>query len=1481
MPVTRGAPLTILVLALIGLTTQTGAQIQPPTTGPADGYPNFDIRIVKDGSREYLERVGPAPRAGELAAARIAGVARLQRDGKTIDVVADGPVGSIEVVSARPGTGFLTAPAANRVAAMREFMATYPEVYGLSAEQIDALELVADYTNPAGNMSWVEFEQRVNGLPVFQGLIRGGFTASSELVRTTGPLAAGLEAAALPTTAGISAAAAVSHAAENVGWQVPEASLTETSVEAGRTRVTFDRATMADDATARLLYFPLAPGVARLAWEAQIWGDPHVYLVVLDAEDGTVLFRKNLTSFQTQPATYVVYNADSPAPLSPTTAVPGANTQAPYITRSTITLIGNEAPNTFNTLGWMTDGTNGVNGHTDGNNVEAGMDLTLPDGVDAPVSGTNRVFAFAYDPETEEPATAAYQNGEGAHLFYWSNVFHDRTYLLGFTEAARNFQHDNFGRGGAGSDRVRAEGQDASGINNANFAAPPDGFRGRMQMFRFSGSTPDRSSGLDQDTLLHELTHGLSSRLHNNATGLISNMSGGLAEGWSDFYARALLSTEDEDVDGVYAMGGWVTHLLGMGLNYRDNYYYGIRRFPRAVRTAVGPNGKPHDPLTFADIDQTQINLTDGAFPPSPRPISPTADQVHNMGEVWSGALFEVRARFIRRLGFAVGNQRILQFVTDGMKLDPSNPTFLQGRDALIVAATAGGGTSADIADIWAGFAARGLGVLAKITDPGLSFFDAPTGSTRVVENFNIPGDVVPTFSVNDVSIGEGNGGTTIATFTVTLANPPATQTRVHVGTTDGAASSSVSFTNPATITIPELFNATPYPSSIVVPGGLGPVQAITVELHSLSHTWPDDMDILLAGPGGQSVLLMSDVGGFGPGVSGVNLTFRQGAPLLLAGLAPVSGVYGPTNIDAVEVFPEVFFPPAPAAPYGSSLAIFNGTDPTGTWSLFIRDDTEPDGGQVTGGWTLKITTASNDFVTKSEQLIFPPGVTSLPASITINGDVSTEANETFFVSLSEPLGAAIGDGQGVGTILNDEGGPTTIADSYSTPFNTALNVVAPGVLANDNSNGGGPMTAALISNVSSGVLALAPDGSFTYTPNPSFAGTDSFTYRAVTAVGVGNAATTTITVSPAVLPTTVDDAYSTVFGTTLNEAGPGVLANDNSNGGSAMIASLVSSVSNGVLTLAADGGFSYTPKAGFTGADTFTYRAVTNSGQGNVATVAITVGEATTVQPPGELRVASIVGNLVTLRWDAATVGPAPTDHRIEGGINPGEALAGVNTGSPYPVFTFNAPDGAFYIRAHALAPGETSPASNEVRLFVNVPQAPSAPTNLLGVVNESSLGLTWINTFEGGAPTSIALDVAGLGSTLLPATADLFDFSGVPAGTYTLSVRAINAAGSSAPSSPVTLTVPGPCTGAPLAPANFLAFKTGTTLSVIWDPPASGPSPTGYIVNVTGSVTGNVPTTARSLSGTVGPGTYDLSVTAVNACGSATTPAQSVTIP
>ena len=65
------------------------------------------------------------------------------------------------------------------------------------------------------------------------------------------------------------------------------------------------------------------------------------------------------------------------------------------------------------------------------------------------------------------------------NLFYWNNIIHDVFYLKGFDESAGNFQVNNYGRGGQAGDSVRAEAQDGTGVNNANFGTPPDGFRDR------------------------------------------------------------------------------------------------------------------------------------------------------------------------------------------------------------------------------------------------------------------------------------------------------------------------------------------------------------------------------------------------------------------------------------------------------------------------------------------------------------------------------------------------------------------------------------------------------------------------------------------------------------------------------------------------------------------------------------------------------------------------------------------------------------------------------------------------------------------------------------------------------------------------------------------------------------------------------------------------------------------------------------------
>jgi PKD repeat protein len=167
--------------------------------------------------------------------------------------------------------------------------------------------------------------------------------------------------------------------------------------------------------------------------------------------------------------------------------------------------------------------------------------------------------------------------------------------------------------------------------------------------------------------------------------------------------------------------------------------------------------------------------------------------------------------------------------------------------------------------------------------------------------------------------------------------------------------------------------------------------------------------------------------------------------------------------------------------------------------------------------------------------------------------------------------------------------------------------------------------------------------------------------------------------------------------------------------------------------------------------------------------------------------------------------------------------------------------------------------------------------------LVDGSSLALAWRNTFEGGAPTSVTLDVTGsiVGSVPL-GLRDSATFAGVPPGTYTVRVRGVNAAGTSAGSNPVTLTLPESCSGAPLPPASFLAYKLGSAVHVVWDPASTGPAPTSYALSVGGTFNLTIPTSNRSLSGVVPPGTYNLSVAATNACGtSAATRVQVITVP
>jgi len=287
-------------------------------------------------------------------------------------------------------------------------------------------------------------------------------------------------------------------------------------------------------------------------------------------------------------------------------------------------------------------------------------------------------------------------------LFYTSNMVHDLYYRYGFDEVSGNFQNHNFGKGGKENDAVIAQAQDGSGYNNANFATPPDGQRGKMRMFVWDTASPYRDGDLEAGIVIHELSHGLSTRLTGgpaNSGCLGWGESGGMGEGWGDFLATTIRSSKNYS---DFAMGAWAA-----------NRPAGIRNYIYSLNTTVNPS---------------MYKTLDG----------PGYWGVHAIGEVWAEILWVVEQRLIDVHGFSEtlfppvnvtasndfyranstipkhGNTLMFQLVITGMKLQPCRPSFFDARNAIIQADEVLTGGE-NLCELWKGFADRGLGPYAKI----------------------------------------------------------------------------------------------------------------------------------------------------------------------------------------------------------------------------------------------------------------------------------------------------------------------------------------------------------------------------------------------------------------------------------------------------------------------------------------------------------------------------------------------------------------------------------------------------------------------------------------------------------------------------------------------------------------------------------------------------------------------------------------------
>ncbi len=203
-------------------------------------------------------------------------------------------------------------------------------------------------------------------------------------------------------------------------------------------------------------------------------------------------------------------------------------------------------------------------------------------------------------------------------------------------------------------------------------------------------------------------------------------------------------------------------------------------------------------------------------------------------------------------------------------------------------------------------------------------------------------------------------------------------------------------FTNPAVITIPSVGTGTPYPSNIAVSGL--PTTGVGVEsvvLRSISHTWSDDIDVLLQSPTGQNVVLMSDVGGANP-INNVTYTFRDGAAAMGTG-ANATGTYRPTNFDVADNWPA----PGPGAfaQATPSLSLFgSAANVNGTWKLFVVDDVGGDQGQIANGWGITFRHPGPGCVSPARTVNVTVNSPTLVATQPVNTAICTDKVATFSV---------------------------------------------------------------------------------------------------------------------------------------------------------------------------------------------------------------------------------------------------------------------------------------------------------------------------------------------------------------------------------------------------------------------------------------------------------------------------------------------------
>ena len=552
----------------------------------------------------------------------------------------------------------------------KDFLRAHSGLFGLSPAEIAEAVVGDSYRHPNGRTRHLVLQQRCAGLDVLQARILFALDDQGRVIQVAGRYWPGFRLDGKPS---LSALEAVQWAAGHCERSrrrgvlaVPRATLRPavlSPVRGTERRTVFDRGPFRDPVPVRLVIVAMG-NAGRPAWEARLHvGPAECYHIVVDARDGSLLYRANLYKF----------------------AAPNGRVFREHPDAGPRELLSFEGHAVVSPGGWCD-----ASGLTQGNNVLAREDADADDEATPGYQPyqADRQFDFPFTNAWADQQTTAPDAGAVVtNLFYATNWCHDYFYRLGFDEGSGNFQLDNFERGGLGGDRVHADALDGAGFNTSRFLTLPDGDppgpyggHSRVEIHLFAPQPPRyplyRDADLDADVIVHEYTHGLTERLVGGPAdnlALATLQAATMAEGWSDFFPCSIFG---DPVVGEYITG---------------NTEHGARHFAY----------DRHDWL----LGHTGNVLSVSVPHPGPFPVV-YVPEVHDDGEIWAAALWALREE--------LGNPALAEFlIVEALRYTPPNPNMLDGRDAILLAdAVQFAGIHRRA--IWQAFARRGMGYSAE-----------------------------------------------------------------------------------------------------------------------------------------------------------------------------------------------------------------------------------------------------------------------------------------------------------------------------------------------------------------------------------------------------------------------------------------------------------------------------------------------------------------------------------------------------------------------------------------------------------------------------------------------------------------------------------------------------------------------------------------------------------------------------------------------